>query len=594
MMIMQLCANCQKLHCSDNLMMKRIFAFFIAILIPQILWAAPLPQILTDIDASLYRQIFVLQDKEKINTAINVQSQIADRLLMNEILYQRYFSDTYRTRGAEIADWMGKYYDMPGAKRIEKLAKIKKASVRKASVPNVISGSESIETAQSETWTEKKYSGTVGRKINDFKRAIRSGATKVARQILEEKSFRKGVTESDYGRLAGRLSYLYYTNGEMELAKKWGFVASDAKSEYGLWAMGLLYFKEENYIESQKYFSRILELPQINNARKTEAAFWAGRAADFKGDRENAKRYWRIAATYPMAFYGALSTIMLGQQPKYEFFENEVTDEDIAVLENTKYGKMALALIQVGRKDRAEEYLKYLITPRASDRVLHAVNSIASEYGLPRVSIQSASVIKDRGILEIDDDIIYSAQYPLPDWEPLGGWSIDRALLLAITKQESNFRTTAKSGAGANGVMQIMPSTAKRVARANKVDFSQMDMSNPEHNMFLGQQYIVDLLQHQSIENNIIKMLAAYNAGMGTMVKFEKTFYTYDPLLYIESFPAYETRSYIKRVMSNLWLYRARLNQPLTSMQELAHGNWPLYNSEDAYVQQQIRQRMMI
>ena len=101
---------------------------------------------------------------------------------------------------------------MPGAKRMEKLAKIKKASVRKASVPNVISGSESIETAQSETWTEKKYSGTVGRKINDFKRAIRSGATKVARQILEEKSFRKGVTESDYGRLAGRLSYLYYTN----------------------------------------------------------------------------------------------------------------------------------------------------------------------------------------------------------------------------------------------------------------------------------------------------------------------------------------------------------------------------------------------
>ena len=58
--------------------------------------------------------------------------------------------------------------------------------------------------------------------------------------------------------------------------------------------------------------------------------------------------------------------------------------------------------------------------------------------------------------MEIDDDIIYSAQYPLPDWEPMGGWSIDRALLLAITKQESGFRTTAKSGAGANGVMQLM------------------------------------------------------------------------------------------------------------------------------------------
>ena len=561
---------------------------------PLNIWAADLPQILTDVDASLYQQVFDLQDKEKINTAINVQSQIADNLLMNEVLYQRYISDTYRTRGKEIAIWMERYYDMPGATRMENLAKIKQATVRKAKVPAIMSGSESIETAQSETWTAKKYSGSAEKKINEFKRAIRSGSTKAAREILENKSFKKKLTESDYGRLAGRLSFIYYTNGEMELAKKWGFVASDANSEYGLWAMGLLYFKEDNYAESQKYFSRILDLPQINNARKTEAAFWAGRAADFKGDRDVAKKYWRIAATHPMAFYGALSATMLGQTPQYEFFEQDATDEDFAELANTKYGKMALALLQVGRKDRAEEYLRYLITSKTSDRVLHAVNAIATAYGLPRVSVQSASVIKDRGILEIDDDIIYSAQYPLPDWEPMGGWSIDRALLLAITKQESNFRVSAKSGAGANGVMQLMPSTAKRVARANKLDITQMDMSNPEHNMFLGQQYIVDLLAHERVENSIIKMLAAYNAGMGTMVKFEKSFYTYDPLLYIESFPAYETRSYIKRVMSNLWLYRARLNQPLTSMEELANGNWPLYNSEDEYVQQQIAERMTI
>ena len=213
---------------------------------------------------------------------------------------------------------------------------------------------------------------------------------------------------------------------------------------------------------------------------------------------------------------------------------------------------------------------------------------MASEYGLPRVSIQASSVIRDRGILEIDDDIIYSAQYPLPDWEPMGGWSIDRALLLAITKQESGFKVSAKSGAGANGLMQIMPSTAKRVARRNNVKISDIDMSKPEHNMFLGQQYIVDLLAHPNIQNNIIKMLVAYNAGMGNLVKFEKTFNTSDPLLYIESFPAYETRGYIKRVMSNLWLYRARLNQPLTSMEDLADGKWPLYNSEDEYVQNRL------
>ena len=558
--------------------------------------AADLPNIdvLSDADASLYTQIFLLQSEEEISAAQKLEKQLTDPLLMNEVLFQRYISDTYRTRGKELTAWMEKYYDMPGADRMVKLAKIKQASVRKAYIPRTISGGASIETAQSETWTEKKYTGDTNTKINKFKRAIRSGSTKTARQILEDSSFKKKLTESDYGRLAGRLSFIYYTNGEFELAKKWGFVASDAKSEYGMWAMGLLYFKEEKYAESKKYFSAILDLPQINNARKTEAAFWAGRAADANGERSEAKKYWKIAAAHPMAFYGALSSVMLGNTPKYEFFEQDCTDEDIDALRETKYGKRALALLQVGQKDRAELYLKYMITSKVTDRTLHAINSIATVYGLPRVSIQASSLIQDRGILEIDDNIIYSAQYPLPDWEPMGGWSIDRALLLAITKQESGFRRNATSGAGGNGLMQIMPSTAKKVARENKVNMSEIDMSKPEHNMFLGQQYIVDLLSHPNINNNIIKMLAAYNAGMGTLVDFEKMFETYDPLLYIESFPTYETRSYIKRVMSNMWLYRARLDQPLTTMKDLANGEWPLYNSEDEYVQKQIADRMSI
>ena len=583
---------CRKRHCFKD--MKKIFAFLLAVIMPLATLHAETLDILDDENASLYTQIFMLQSKEKIDSAMRLEKQLSDDLLMGEVLYQRYISKTYHTKGKEVAAWQQKYFNMPGAERMEKLAKIKKVSVRSAKLPRTVTGAESIETAQSETWTAKKYSGDTDKKITKFKKAIRSGSTKTARMILQDKAFRRRLTESDYGRLAGRLAYVYYTNGEYELAKKWGFVASDADSEYGLWTMGLLYFKEEKFGESEKYFSRILDLSQINNARKTEAAFWAGRAADFDGKRSRAREDWKIAAAHPMAFYGALSATMLGHTPQYEFFEQDCTEDDLDALRETKYGKIALALLQVGQNARAEEYLKLLITRDASDRTLHAVNSVATAYALPRLAIQASSVVRDRGILEIDDNIIYSAQYPLPDWEPMGGWSIDRALLLAITKQESNFRTNAKSGAGANGVMQLMPSTAKLVARKNKVSMSDIDISNPEHNMFLGQQFIVDLLAHPNIENNIIKMLVAYNAGMGTLVKFEKSFDTYDPLLYIESFPAYETRGYIKRVMSNLWLYRAKLGQPLTSMHELADGDWPLYNSEDEYVQKQIADRMSI
>ena len=574
--------------------MRKIIAIFIGVLFVGTAYAKPVIDVLTDSDAEIYQQIFLLQGKEKIDSAKKLESKLTDKILMNEVLYQRFFSKTYRTRGAEISSWMNKYYDMPGAVRVEKLSKIKKVKVRKPVVYSSLTGKSNGETAQSETWTTKTYSKNTDKQITAFKRAIRSGSTKRARNILEDKKFKKALTSVDYGRLAGRLAYIYYTNGELELAKKWGFVAADANSEYGLWTMGLLYYKDGMYKEAEQYFSKILDLKQINDARKIEAAFWAGRSADANDDMDAAKKYWEIGAEHPMAFYGALSATMLGRTPEYEFFEQDCTDEDIETLRELKLGKVALALLQVGRNERAEQYLKSLITARASDKTLHAINSVATAYDLPRIAIQISGVVRDRGILEIDDDIIYSAQYPLPDWEPMGGWSIDRALLFAITKQESGFRTTAKSGVGANGVMQLMPGTAKLVAHKNKIKWSDVDMSKPEHNMFLGQQYIVDLLQQPVIDNSIIKMLAAYNAGIGNVQKFEKTFNTYDPLLYIESFPAYETRGYIKRVLSNLWLYRARLNQPLTSMQELANGQWPLYTSEDEYVQRQMENTLSI
>ncbi len=311
--------------------------------------------VLSNEDAALYAQIFMLQDKERIESAKKLESKLTDKSLMNEVLYQRYTSKTYHTRGSELKSWMDKYYDMPGSERLYKMAGIKKASVRKPNMPHIITGKEYIESAQSENWTVKQYKEKTTKTIDKFKKAIRSGSSKTARNILEDKSFKSKISESDYGRLAGRLSFLYYTNGEYELAKKWGFVSSDAKSEYGLWTMGLLYYKEQKYGEAQKYFGQILDLTQINNARKTEAAFWAGRSADINGDGSAAKKYWKVAAAYPMSFYGALASTMLGDTPEYEFFEQDCSDEDIITLREDKYGKKALALLQVGRKARAEQ-----------------------------------------------------------------------------------------------------------------------------------------------------------------------------------------------------------------------------------------------
>ncbi len=365
--------------------MKKILVILIAVFCMRGALARPVIDILTDSDAEIYQQIFMLQDKEKIDSAKKLESKITDKILMNEVLYQRFFSKTYRTRGAEASAWMNQYYDMPGAERVAKLAKLKQAKTNKKPVTySVLTGKSNGETAQSETWTTKTYSKKIEKQITSFKRSIRSGSTKRARNILEDKVFKKALTSVDYGRLAGRLAYIYYTNGELELAKKWGFIAADANSEYGLWTMGLLYYKESKFAESEKYFSKILELKQINDARKVEAAFWAGRAADANDDMSAAKKYWEIGAERPMAFYGALSATMLGRTPEYEFFEQDCTDEDIEALRELKLGKVALALLQVGQNQRAEQYLKSMITSKATDKTLHKINSVETAYGLTR------------------------------------------------------------------------------------------------------------------------------------------------------------------------------------------------------------------
>ena len=98
--------------------------------------------ILSDQDAAIYSQIFILQDKEKIDTAQKLESKLKDKSLMNEVQYQRFVSKTYRTRGTEIQDWMNKYYDMPGADRLNKIAKIKQATVRQPVVPHIITGKD--------------------------------------------------------------------------------------------------------------------------------------------------------------------------------------------------------------------------------------------------------------------------------------------------------------------------------------------------------------------------------------------------------------------------------------------------------------------
>jgi soluble lytic murein transglycosylase-like protein len=175
------------------------------------------------------------------------------------------------------------------------------------------------------------------------------------------------------------------------------------------------------------------------------------------------------------------------------------------------------------------------------------------------------------------------AAYPLPDWSPEGGFRVDRALIYAFIRQESRFNPKAKSWAGAHGLMQLMPRTASFVAgdrgyhrHGNK----RRELFEPELNLSLGQKYIEILLADENIQGDLFRLAAAWNGGPGNLRKWERaTEYMNDPLFFIESLPSRETRIFIERVLSNLWIYRHRLGQSAPSLEAIAAGRWPVYTA---------------
>ena len=166
--------------------------------------------------------------------------------------------------------------------------------------------------------------------------------------------------------------------------------------------------------------------------------------------------------------------------------------------------------------------------------------------------------------------------YPLPPWQPSGGFTIDRALVYGFMRQESAFSPGARSRVGAMGLMQLMPSTARLVATKYVPDQAGANAWEPATNIALGQAYIGQLLD--SVDNNLVRTAAGYNGGPGNVIKWDGTLNAdQDPLLYIASIPLHETRDFVQRVLANYWIYQIRLGEPTPSLDQIAAHEWPRY-----------------
>jgi len=195
--------------------------------------------------------------------------------------------------------------------------------------------------------------------------------------------------------------------------------------------------------------------------------------------------------------------------------------------------------------------------------------ALARALDQPNLELRASETQASRGNM-------LTGLYPVPRYRPEGGYVLDPALVLAFARAESRFQANAVSPVGARGVMQIMPATAKHLQGADVPDDQLYD---PAFNMGLGQRQLRDLLDQ--VNGNLVQLAAAYDAGPGTLTRWLGTRQNQlsDPLLFIESMPSPETRTYVKEVLMYYWMYSRRTGETAPTLDDTAAGKWPRYKT---------------
>lgn len=556
---------------------------------PQAAETAPEP--LSAKDAELYSRIFDVQENGDWRAADALIKQLDDRLLMGHVEAQRYLHPTkYRSHYKELKSWMAAYADLPDAAMVYKLALTRRPSRAAAPAHPVQPGRAWVgfgvsDSAAQPSAPRKRLSSEQRRRANTLSHMVRSylqkGATKAAKQVMVSDEAKRLWSDAEMDDARARLGYAYLMDGRVNWAYTWAGDAANRSGRYVVqahWIAGLAAWRLERYADAAKHFEAVAEAAGESAWMRSAGAFWAARS-HLVDRRPDAVSVWlEKAAASPRTFYGLLASRLLGRDFDLDFGVPVLAESMIDAIAATPKGRRAMALLQIGEERRAERELRNLAL--ASDRdQANAVLVLASRMGLEALSVQLGRLLYPGGGGPA------AVAYPLPDWEPEGGFRVDRALIYAVVRQESGFNPKAKSGAGASGLMQLMPRTAGFVAGDrgfHRKSAKRRTLFEPDVNLTLGQKYIEILLSDTNIAGDLFLMTAAWNGGPGNLNRWRRRVDDgNDPLFFIETLPSRETRNFIERVLSNFWIYRQRLDQPVPSLDAIAAGRWPVYTALD-------------
>lgn len=556
-----------------------------------VLKPAPVAQTLdplSTVDADLYKQVFTAQAAGDWTTANGLMGQLKDQRLRGHVLFQRYMHPTYKASFAELQAWMSQYSDLPGADKVYKLASLRKTAGAGniAASHNQIGVSAGmlkvIAAAGNQYQSDKDLSRAQTLDINQLVSSVRDdisrGAPSKALRRLTNDKAAKLMDDVEYDQLRSQIASGFLLLGKPDDAKSLAVASanrSGAKAPLAGWTGGLAAWREKDYPLAAKLFEQVAQSPYTSAWMNSAGAYWASRAHMRAGNSKQVSIWLKESARHPRTFYGMIATRALGWDFDFDWAAPEFNKADFAKLGKIPAAWRAMALVQAGQNHLAEAELLQ-INSETDPSVKGALLAYTQQVNLPSLAMRIAN-----NTIRTNGKLYDGALYPLLPWQPKDGYIIDRALIFAIIRQESKFNTWAESASGATGLMQIMPTTASYVEGTR--DFTDRaehhTLKDPETNLEIGQKYVSQLLTQDGVNNDLLSLAIAYNAGPGNLRKWKKTLADIDdPLLFIEMIPMAETRNYVERVMANYWIYRLRLNQPMPSLDSVAEGKWAMYD----------------
>ena len=485
------------------------------------------PQALSSADRLSYTTAFDALRRGDLELARASARQARDRILLGEVEFERLFHRDHSATYEELSAWLDEFADLPMAPRAYALALRR----RPDGAPE-----------------PKRPAGVGGRTWDSV---VDAGGA------------------ADDPMTAARIAF---NANDLSGAYRIGTEIGD------WWTAGLAAWRLGEFADSFRAFERVATDPTEDPWVRAGAAYWTARAAGQSGRQDQINDYLRMAAGYPSTFYGQIALRQLGEEaeivnqgprpytapstrrsPLRQASVQVDSREMAGFIGENAQAKRTLALFEVGRRADAEQALRTGLRTAVGDA--------------RRMWTAIAETIDPRPTGTADALKIDAGRYPMPVLEPEGGFTVERALVYAVARKETDFNPAVRSSAGAYGLMQVMPTTAAELSGDRGFVTDPQRLFQPAVNMRLGQAYLNRMLQMPAFQGDLLRTVASYNAGPGPMLSaLRKLGPDPDPLLLIETIDVPQARDYVEKVVAAYWIYQRLLGGPRNTLDAVVAG----------------------